>query len=125
MPTRSKTRQSTEAKAVQVGCCGFAGAQTAYFRDFGLIEVQQTFYEPPRVNTAERWRANAPTGFDFTLKAWQLITHEATSPTYRRLRTPLSQSAAAHVRSFKPTDEVWNAIRPASLNEGPLGFILS
>jgi uncharacterized protein YecE (DUF72 family) len=67
-----------DGNAVKVGCCGFAGSQGRCFRDFRLVEVQQTFYEPPRVTTAERWRAKAPADFEFTLKAWQLITHEAT-----------------------------------------------
>ena len=73
-----------------VGTCGFAEAQQRLFRDFTVLEVQQTFYQPPRVSTAQRWRSTAPNDFIFTLKAWQLITHEATSPTYRRLKEPLS-----------------------------------
>jgi uncharacterized protein YecE (DUF72 family) len=95
--------------AVKIGCCGFAGSQQRYLETFSAVEVQQTFYNPPQVTTAERWRANAPANFEFTLKASQLITHEATSPTYRRLRMPLSDSTAKKVGSFKPTAEVWNA----------------
>lgn len=92
-----------------MGCCGFAGAQTACFRDFRVVEIQQTFYDPPAVGTAARWRERAPPDFEFTLKAWQLITHEATSPTYRRLRHPLQPGAAEHVGAFRPTPEVWSA----------------
>lgn len=95
--------------AVRVGCCGFAGAQAACFRDFPVVEVQQTFYEPPEPETAARWRARAPPDFEFTLKAWQLITHEATSPTYRRLRQPLPAGAAERVGAFRPSAEVWAA----------------
>jgi uncharacterized protein YecE (DUF72 family) len=65
MDTRSK---------IKVGCCGFAGGQRDYFERFELIEIQQTFYQPPRLPTAEKWRAAARKGFEFTLKAWQLIT---------------------------------------------------
>ncbi len=75
---------------VCVGTCGFAEAQARTWADFDLVEIQRTFYEPPRRATAERWRASAPPGFRFTLKAWQLLTHEPRSPTYRRLRTPLA-----------------------------------
>jgi uncharacterized protein YecE (DUF72 family) len=109
MTAASQTTATAGAPALKIGCCGFAGHQAAYFRDFRLVEVQQTFYDPPRVTTAERWRATAPADFEFTLKAWQLITHEATSPTYRRLRRPLPASAARNVGSFKPTAEVWQA----------------
>jgi len=52
-----------------------------------VVEVQQTFYQIPRIATGKRWREEAPPDFEFTMKAWQLITHEPSSPTYRRLRT--------------------------------------
>jgi uncharacterized protein YecE (DUF72 family) len=92
-----------------VGCCGFAEAQDKYFAEFPAIEIQQTFYQPPEVETVRRWREKAPSQFEFALKAWQLITHPATSPTYRRLRKPLSEKAKKRVGFFRPTDEVWQA----------------
>jgi uncharacterized protein YecE (DUF72 family) len=73
---------------VRLGLCGFTIGAAAYFRQFRVVEVQQTFYEPPADATLERWRRRAPPGFEFTLKAWQLVTHEPSSPTYRRLRNP-------------------------------------
>jgi uncharacterized protein YecE (DUF72 family) len=36
-----------------------------------VVEVQQTFYQPPRVATLEKWRLDAPANFEFTLEAWQ------------------------------------------------------
>ncbi len=74
---------------VLVGTCGFALARARIFRAFDLVEVQQTFYQPPRPETLRRWREEAPSPFRFTLKAWQLVTHPPSSPTYRRLREPL------------------------------------
>jgi uncharacterized protein YecE (DUF72 family) len=94
---------------ITIGCCGFAEMQDKYFAEFPAIEIQQTFYQPPGVETARRWREKAPVNFEFALKAWQLITHPATSPTYRRLRQPLSEKAKKHVGCFRPTDEVWQA----------------
>jgi uncharacterized protein YecE (DUF72 family) len=55
---------------VKIGCCGFAVGMKDYFRQFKLVEVQQTFYKIPRLETALRWREAAPTDFEFTLKAW-------------------------------------------------------
>lgn len=95
--------------AVLVGCCGFASAQQQYFREFPLVEIQQTFYHPPQLATAQRWRQAAGPSFVFTLKAWQLITHPASSPTYRRLRRPLDEASRSRVGSFQPTEEVWHA----------------
>jgi uncharacterized protein YecE (DUF72 family) len=94
-----------------VGCCGFALAQARYFQAFRLLEVQQTFYQPPRLATLLRWRAAAPQGFEFTMKAWQLITHEPSSPTYRRLRVPIPESRHGRYGSFRCTDEVLAAWR--------------
>ena len=80
-----------------------------YVREYGLVEVQQTFYEPPREGTMRRWRALAPSDFEFTIKAWQLVTHEASSPTYRRLRTPLTEVDRSEVGGFRTTQIVLQA----------------
>ena len=83
---------STAKEKLRIGTCGFAEAQDTTFSDFDIVEVQKTFYQPPRVETAKRWRQKAPPDFVFTLKAWQLITHESSSPTYRRLSESLSDA---------------------------------
>jgi uncharacterized protein YecE (DUF72 family) len=56
-----------------------------------------------------RWRASAPPGFEFTIKAWQLVTHESSSPTYRRLRRPLPGEHLGEVGSFRTTEPVLEA----------------
>lgn len=94
---------------VNVGCCGFSVARAKYYNHFDVVELQQTFYQPPALKTAEKWRAEAPENFKFTLKAWQLITHEPQSPTYRRLRTPIPERKKKDYGSFKPTKEVLSA----------------
>ncbi len=93
----------------KIGCCGFAISQEDYFRLFRLIEIQQTFYHLPQLETAEKWRRAAPEGFEFALKAWQLITHEPTSPTYRRLRKKIGPTETAYYGHFRPTVEVFEA----------------
>ena len=89
---------------VRLGLCGFTFAFGEYVREFPVVEVQQTFYDPPREATIRRWRGQAPNRFEFTLKAWQLITHDAASPTYRRLRRPLAPDEQAQVGSFRLND---------------------
>jgi hypothetical protein len=37
---------------VKLGCCGFPGGRKGYFSQFHLVEVQQTFYKMPRLETA-------------------------------------------------------------------------
>jgi uncharacterized protein YecE (DUF72 family) len=94
---------------VRVGLCGFTMAFDDYVREYRLVEVQQTFYEPPRDATMRRWRAEAPDDFEFTIKAWQLVTHDASSPTYRRLRSPLSATDREDAGAFRTTPVVLRA----------------
>jgi len=62
---------------IKVGCCGFAASMKRYFEAFGLVELNRTFYEYPRLETVEGWRERAPEAFEFTVKAHQDITHKA------------------------------------------------
>ena len=91
---------------VRVGLCGWTVSQTSYVRRFPLVEVQHTFYEPPPDAVLARWRAAVPTRFEFTMKAWQLVTHESGSPTYRRLKRPLPDSDRGRVGAFRTTPPV-------------------
>jgi uncharacterized protein YecE (DUF72 family) len=91
---------------LHIGLCGWNGSQAAYFSAFDCIEIQSTFYEPPRVQVASKWREAAPAGFRFCIKAWQLITHASSSPTYRRLRTPLPAGDRDAVGFFRQTEQV-------------------
>jgi uncharacterized protein YecE (DUF72 family) len=79
-------------------------------RLLSTVEVQHTFYQPPQISTLKKWRSEAPSSFEFTLKAWQLITHQSNSPTYRRLKRPLSDAEKSEAGSFRPTaivQEAW------------------
>jgi uncharacterized protein YecE (DUF72 family) len=88
-----------------------------YFKRFGVVEVQQTFYDPPPIPTLAKWRAQAPPAFEFTMKAWQVITHTGTSPTYRRMKRPFTDSERAEAGGFRknPTTlAAWNATLDAA-----------
>jgi uncharacterized protein YecE (DUF72 family) len=84
-------------------------AMAEYVTHFAVVEVQQTFYQPPQISTLERWRASAPADFEFTMKAWMLITHEARSPVYRRLKRELSEEEREQCGSFRATPIVREA----------------
>jgi uncharacterized protein YecE (DUF72 family) len=79
--------------AVRVGLCGFTMAMEDYALHFPVVEVQHTFYEPPRDEVMRRWLAATPRSLEYTLKVWQLVTHAANSPTYRRLKRPRPKGA--------------------------------
>ncbi|MEO8041868.1 MAG: DUF72 domain-containing protein [Acidobacteriota bacterium] len=94
------------ANNVQIGTCGFRMNKYEYAEMLKCVEIQHTFYQPPQLKTLEKWRAEMPPDFEFTLKAWQLITHESTSPTYKRLKKTLTEVEADDAGFFKPTDIV-------------------
>jgi uncharacterized protein YecE (DUF72 family) len=103
---------------VKVGCCGFPKARNMYYKSFKVVEIQQTFYQPPKLRTLERWRMEAAHDFEFTLKAWQLITHESKSPTYRRLTLSWPKRKLERCGFFKPTNEVrwaWTQTREVAV----------
>lgn len=109
MPPPTEPLRSADAP-VEVGLCGFTMAMAEYPRHFRLLEVQQTFYEPPAERVAKRWRDAMPPDFEFTVKAWQLITHESKSPTYRRLKRALDERERAGCGRFRDTPIVREAL---------------
>ena len=78
-------------------------------RRFPLVEVQQTFYQPPADALLAKWRDEVPPAFEFTLKTWQVVTHESGSPTYRRLKPPLPEEHQGQVGAFRTTPPVLQA----------------
>lgn len=100
---------AARSPSVHVGCCGWPASRAAYFRRHDAVEVQTSFYNLPKPETAARWREEAPKGFAYAMKAWQLITHPGTSPTYRKLTAKLSPRALLRCGHFRDTEEVTDA----------------
>ena len=100
--------------SIKTGCCGFPVVKGKYAKCFHVVEVQQTFYQPPKISTLQNWRALVPDDFEFTLKAWQIITHMAKSPTYRHLKTKLTPAEFDQCGAFQNTPIVqcaWETTR--------------
>lgn len=111
---RREHRGNLSKASVKIGCCGFRAARSAYYPLLPAVEVQNTFYQPPQVATLKKWRGEAPAAFEFTLKAWQLITHQATSPTYKRLKRELTDNEKNEAGSFRLSGivrEAWEMTR--------------
>lgn len=96
---------------IRLGLCGCTIGAAAYFETFDTVEVQQTFYEPPARLTMDRWREQAPPGFVFTIKAWQLITHRSTSTTCKRLKSKVNLDEAGGFRVNATTMHGWKVTR--------------
>ena len=96
---------------MRLGLCGWTISVDRYFDLFDTLEVQQTFYEPPSRVTMDRWREQAPAGFVFTIKAWQVITHRSTSSTYRRLKSDINRDEAGAFRVNDTVLAAWQKTR--------------
>lgn len=98
-------------ETIKIGTCGFGRTKRPeYVGLLPAVEIQHTFYQPPHIKTLEKWRADVPEDFEFTLKAWQMVTHEGSSPTYKRMSRPLTENEVAEAGFFKPTDTVREAL---------------
>jgi len=93
---------------VRIGLCGFTMAMEDYALHFPVIEVQHTFYEPPRDLILQRWRAVTAPTLEYTMKVWQLVTHRPSSPTYRRMKRRLAPGVApGFFRDSEAVAEGW------------------
>jgi uncharacterized protein YecE (DUF72 family) len=106
---------------LRIGCCGFPVGLSRYARELTVAEVQKTFYRIPREATVRRWREVVPGNFTFTVKAWQGITHPASSPTYRRSGMELSEKVRNLLGHFQPTKPVFRGWKETRDVAGILG----
>jgi uncharacterized protein YecE (DUF72 family) len=114
---------------VYVGCCGLTKSMKKYFEIYPLLETQNTFYRIVRPETARRWRELAHPDFVFTVKAFQGITHPASSPTWRRSNikpTPAHgrfQLTSAVFDSWQRTKTICEELQaPVTIIQAPATF---
>jgi uncharacterized protein YecE (DUF72 family) len=109
---------------IRIGTCGYGyyipgqnwkekyqNKLQAYTYAFDVGELNRTFYKLPMKKTAKRWREEADSDFEFTVKAWQAITHPTNSPTWRRRKKDLSeteQQEFGHFGAEPSVIEAWN-----------------
>jgi uncharacterized protein YecE (DUF72 family) len=104
-----------------------------YARQFGLVEVDATYYALPAEQTAAAWAARTPAGFTFNVKAFSLFTQHPTRVTAlpKDLRPAAEKTGKdrVYLKDMDPVvvDEAWqrflSALEP--LHEaGKLGAIL-
>ena len=94
-----------------VGTCGFSKSRAEIFGKLQAVEIQESFYRHVDLATAKRWRRDSPKDFIFSVKASQLITHDPSSPTYRKSDFVPDPGSATKYGSFRPTREVVAAWR--------------
>jgi len=99
---------------IWTGTCGFGRRQAEVMNYLAAVEIEETFYRPVSVDRAAKWRARAPPEFRFAVKASQFITHEASSPTYRRSGRVIPAEERSTYGGFQdsaPVREGWETTR--------------
>jgi uncharacterized protein YecE (DUF72 family) len=104
-----------------------------YARQFGLVEVDATYYALPAEQTAAAWAARTPAGFIFNVKAFSLFTQHPTrvAALPKDLRPAVEKTGKdrVYLKDVDPAvaDEAWQrflaALEPLH-QAGKLGAIL-
>ncbi len=98
-----------------------------YAEHFDTVEVNSTFYHPPRPEVARAWVARTPPGFEFSIKLYQKFTHPRMFKEAALLRAPGNEGslldALAQVTA-SDADEFKSGIDPIA-RAGRLGALLA
>ncbi len=95
---------------IKIGCCGFQTSKSKYFENFRLVEIQKTFYRPPKLSTLDKWRKEAPENFEFTVKAWMALTHDPRSRIWDKTGLPREEGYGLLKPTMKNFD-VWDEFK--------------
>lgn len=95
-------------REIKVGTCGWRGKKSKYYEIFPCIELQETFYKIPKLETLKKYRLESPKDFEFVVKAWQAITHPYDSPTWRKSPPP-KWGKIENFGYLRPTEENFKA----------------
>lgn len=88
--------------SVLVGCRGFPVGRERYFRELAAVEVSDTRKRLPKLETARRWREEAPEDFQFSLVVPSAITHPLEG-------SPRASEACGHFRDAPAVRRAWEA----------------
>jgi len=91
---------------IKVGTCGFPISRKRYFSEFRVVELNNTFYDIPNEEWVKKIREEAPKDFEFTFKAFQGITHDTKSPTWKKSKIDYKK-LEGKVGNLRPTKEVF------------------
>lgn len=83
---------------IYVGVCKFTKKMYSLFQ---TVEIQRTFYNIPKIETVEKWRLEAPNNFIFSFKVFQGLTHNKSSPTWRRYSGKITEEEMINVGDLK------------------------
>jgi len=92
---------------IKVGTCGFPISRKKYYEEFNVVEINSTFYSIPDIEWVKKIRNEAPENFEFTFKAFQGITHDVNSFTWRKSKIKNYKELKGKVGYLRNTKEVF------------------
>lgn len=101
---------------LKVGCAGFPIGMDRYWRSLSFVEAK-TGERMPRPATLAGWRAGAPSGAEFAVQAYRLITHgreDRGFPAAGRELTPSRQLQCGGFRDSLEVYEAWMSTKAAA-----------
>ena len=96
-------------KRIVVGTCGFPVSRKKVFSLIDVVEVQSTFYNPLSERQLRNIASSKPLSKKITIKAWQVITHPSSSPSWRKIRVKVP-GKKENYGWLRPTEENFNAL---------------
>jgi len=98
-------QSGSTGKKILVGTCGFSASRRKIYQDLDVVELQFTFYDPRDEKLLSKLASEKPEGFEFTVKAWMLVTHAYNKRLWRRLKGPVPGDPEKY-GYFQDTEEV-------------------
>lgn len=89
----------------------------AAFADY-YPTVERNSTTTRRFSMTERWRAEVTAEFVFTMRAWQRITHEWSSPTWNSHRDAIPDDETDAVGSMDPNEVGYCLFNEAQFENG-------
>ncbi len=93
---------------IKIGCIDFPIPPSKYFKQWRLVEIQQTQTQFPGEGTVQRWMSEAPPGFEFVVMASPLITTDRDSPYFKFQKPP--RTKASNLGSFRLNETTKRAL---------------
>ena len=100
-----------------------------YASQFPLVEVDSTYYYPPRRPVVQQWEQRTPPGFTFNVKAFSVLTQHPTKATAlpEEMRPPDKARVYPKDLEEEAVDAIWrnffDALEPLD-RAGKLGAVL-
>lgn len=93
-----------------IGTCGFPASMRKVFSLVDVVELQSSFYEPLSERQITTILKTNTYGKEITMKAWQVITHPHTSPSWKKMKVK-PDGILENYGYLKPSEENFDALK--------------